>query len=421
MRRNETKQEQQNSSLEGTRRQRLYPNTRLPRWCSGQGARLVNRRAWVQSQPRHYFALQTNPGEQFFMFTSLAAWLFSKAGLSMEAPQESDDPNSLIATILDLTRQLNIPVDFPPNKLKQGYGPHVIYILDAVADKAIDSRLSFLLRPQPPKEVTTEEVIVEDDSELLLEKIEEEMIAEISSEDEDALMNIEDLHRMNNISFQDSSSKPDHVLESNVDETEWRLEVERVLPLLRVTLKSDTRDWRSHLDQIRSHKQKMEDTMKSAQTHLEKLSADMSTSLDKIAMREKMLNTQLTGQLAKFRTAQDELRHATERYYVNGEKSLWNKNQGNQTLCIFPLFQNIPVGQKVCHVTYFLLVRCYLSAIHSCIVFTAPLINIKKAIAVLKSELKSVNIQIGVADHTLLQARLRDKNSVQNNAKIPAH
>ena len=24
---------------------------------------------------RHYFVLQTNPGEQFFMFTSLAAWL----------------------------------------------------------------------------------------------------------------------------------------------------------------------------------------------------------------------------------------------------------------------------------------------------------------------------------------------------------
>ena len=24
---------------------------------------------------RHYFVLQTNPGEQFFMFSSLAAWL----------------------------------------------------------------------------------------------------------------------------------------------------------------------------------------------------------------------------------------------------------------------------------------------------------------------------------------------------------
>ena len=28
---------------------------------------------------RHYFVLQTNPGEQFFLFTSLAAWLVSIA------------------------------------------------------------------------------------------------------------------------------------------------------------------------------------------------------------------------------------------------------------------------------------------------------------------------------------------------------
>ncbi|KAL1463682.1 hypothetical protein WDU94_015415 [Cyamophila willieti] len=188
---------------------------------------------------RHYFALQTNPGEQFFMFTSLAAWLFSRAGLSMESPQESDDPNSLIATILDLTRQLNIPVDFPPNKLKPGFGQQVIYILDAVAEQALKQSKFHFKRPVPPKEVNTEEVIVEDDSELLLERIEEEMVAEISSEDEDALMNIEDLHRMNNLTFQNSSSKPDHILESNVDEEEWRLEVERVLPSLRVTLKSD--------------------------------------------------------------------------------------------------------------------------------------------------------------------------------------
>ena len=29
---------------------------------------------------RHYFVLQTNPGEQFFMFSSLAAWLIRKLG-----------------------------------------------------------------------------------------------------------------------------------------------------------------------------------------------------------------------------------------------------------------------------------------------------------------------------------------------------
>ena len=29
---------------------------------------------------RHYFVLQTNPGEQFYLFTSLAGWLIRKSG-----------------------------------------------------------------------------------------------------------------------------------------------------------------------------------------------------------------------------------------------------------------------------------------------------------------------------------------------------
>lgn len=55
---------------------------------------------------RHYFALQTNPGEQFYLFTSLAAWLIRKTGRPFEQPQEYDDPNSTISSILDSLRQL---------------------------------------------------------------------------------------------------------------------------------------------------------------------------------------------------------------------------------------------------------------------------------------------------------------------------
>ena len=37
---------------------------------------------------RHYFALATNPGEQFYAFTSIAAWLLQMAGKHFEQPQE---------------------------------------------------------------------------------------------------------------------------------------------------------------------------------------------------------------------------------------------------------------------------------------------------------------------------------------------
>ena len=37
---------------------------------------------------RHYFALATNPGEQFNYFVCLAAWLLRSCGRKMDQPQE---------------------------------------------------------------------------------------------------------------------------------------------------------------------------------------------------------------------------------------------------------------------------------------------------------------------------------------------
>jgi hypothetical protein len=53
---------------------------------------------------RHYFALQTNTGEQFYAFTSLCAWLIRKTGKRFEQHQEFDDPNATISKILDSLR-----------------------------------------------------------------------------------------------------------------------------------------------------------------------------------------------------------------------------------------------------------------------------------------------------------------------------
>ncbi|VDO70489.1 unnamed protein product [Haemonchus placei] len=54
---------------------------------------------------RYYFVQSKNVGEQFFMFTSLAAWLIRKSGNeSYEMPQEFDDPNATIAGIMGYLR-----------------------------------------------------------------------------------------------------------------------------------------------------------------------------------------------------------------------------------------------------------------------------------------------------------------------------
>ena len=37
---------------------------------------------------RHYFAISSNSGEQFFSFITLSAWLIQQAGVNFERPQE---------------------------------------------------------------------------------------------------------------------------------------------------------------------------------------------------------------------------------------------------------------------------------------------------------------------------------------------
>lgn len=46
-----------------------------------------------------------NPGEQFYMFSSIAAWLICKSGRQFEKPQEFDDPNATISRILEVVRE----------------------------------------------------------------------------------------------------------------------------------------------------------------------------------------------------------------------------------------------------------------------------------------------------------------------------
>ena len=57
-----------------------------------------------------------------------------------------------------------------------------------------------------------------------------------------------------------------HVMQ--VDPAEWRLEVERVAPRLKITVASNARDWRSHLDDAHKHSAELSSLWPQAQTAL---------------------------------------------------------------------------------------------------------------------------------------------------------
>ncbi|XP_063236014.1 intraflagellar transport protein 57 homolog [Bacillus rossius redtenbacheri] len=357
----------------------------------------------MKSPSRHYFAVQTNPGEQFFLFTSLAAWLVRKTGDSFEQPQEFDDPNSTIAGLLDSVRKTGTALNFPPSKLKQGCGEHAVSVLNCLADAALKATHFVWQKPEPPPDLAQDEDdAADDEAELILEKVEEEMAAEFSEEEEEVLLRVEDLGHFGS---QDAEGrKPDDVLVSTTDGEEWRLELERVLPQLKVTVTAGARDWRARLEQMQQHRASIEDSLAATQGQLDRLHADITHTLDKVGSREKYLNSRLETQLAQYRTLQDELARLTEQYRdVSG-----GVTERSRTLA--------QVSEEL------EAVKRDMEERGSSMNDRTPLVNIKKAVSGIRLEITSMNVHVGVLEHSLLQSKLRDKSLLQQdlNTSMPA-
>lgn len=355
----------------------------------------------MKSMSRHYFAIATNPGEQFFMFTSLAAWLLRSAGRNFEQPQEYDDPNATISSIIAEVKKFNYSVDFPPSKLKQGCGEHCLYILDRLADEALKYTNFRWGRPEYPEEELEEENIVEDDAELTLNKVEDNVFGvhgdDEEFEDDEPMMDLEGLRKLN-LKTNEETSKPEEIMESTTDAADWKLEVERVLPQLKVTIRTDNKDWRVHVEQMHQHKDGIETSLTETKSYLDKLHDEITRTLEKINSREKYINNQLEHLLVEFRGAQDSLAETKERY---------RQASGGVTERSRLLAEVTEELEKV---------KMEMEDRGSSMTDGAPLVKIKQSITQLKKEITQMDIRQGVVEHILLQAKLKDKTSQNKQA-----
>ncbi|KAJ8337304.1 hypothetical protein SKAU_G00385240 [Synaphobranchus kaupii] len=352
----------------------------------------------MKALSRHYFAssayMSSNPGEQFYMFTILASWLINEAGRPFEQPQEYDDPNATVANILVELRAFGGQVDFPPSKLKAGSGEHVCYVLDRLAEEALKKKCFTWKKPCYPTEELEEESVLEDDAELTLSKVEEEMIEEPDDFEEDDLIDLDALKARTNLNDINASSKPEDILESNTDAAEWNLEVERVLPHLKVTIRTDNKDWRIHVDQMHQHKEGIESSLKEAKGYLNKLQEEISKTLEKVGSREKYINNQLENQIQEFRSAQSKLSEAKERY---------KEGSGGVTDRTRVLSEISEELEKV---------KQEMEEKGSSMTDGAPVVKIKQSLTKLKQEIVQMDIRMGVVEHTLLQAKLKEKSNM---------
>jgi Intra-flagellar transport protein 57. len=100
----------------------------------------------------------------------------------------------------------------------------------------------------------------------------------------------------------------------NIDEDQWRLEVERVQPRLKVTVRNDARDWRSNLEQIKQYRNAITGNLEGTKVQLEKIQKDVAFTMEKIGNRERYLNRELGTILDEYRGLQDQLSKVKEEY-----------------------------------------------------------------------------------------------------------
>eukprot|EP00828_Plagiopyla_frontata_P019521 TRINITY_DN2495_c0_g1_i5.p3 TRINITY_DN2495_c0_g1~~TRINITY_DN2495_c0_g1_i5.p3 ORF type:complete len:106 (-),score=24.95 TRINITY_DN2495_c0_g1_i5:550-867(-) len=77
------------------------------------------------------------------------------------------------------------------------------------------------------------------------------------------------------------------ILESKIDEKEWFKECERVGKFLTIQMKTDTREWRSRIEQTKKYNLEMQKLIPNARIMLEKKSDDLGKILERISKREK--------------------------------------------------------------------------------------------------------------------------------------
>ncbi|XP_049599317.1 intraflagellar transport protein 57 homolog [Syngnathus scovelli] len=282
----------------------------------------------MRNLSRHYFVsspyVESNPGEQFYMFGIIAAWLINAAGRPFHERADYGEPGAAVADILAELRALGVRVDFPPSKLLSGSGEQVCFVLDRLAEEALKKRGFSFGSPEYPAEGSAGEAAAAEDARVnVVEEEEEEeeqgewrREEEAAADDEDEEQT-PDLEALKLRSARPRAKVPcvnTEILQSMVDAAEWYLEVERALPRLKVTVKNDNKDWRIHVEQMHRHRDGISSSFREAEGYLEKLREDIGKTLEKVCSREKYVNNQLEHLIQDYRQAQAQLGRAKEQY-----------------------------------------------------------------------------------------------------------
>ncbi|KAI9096916.1 intra-flagellar transport protein 57 [Phlyctochytrium arcticum] len=344
----------------------------------------------INALHRFYFvSAASNSNEQFYHFASLFTWLVKKNGETFEAPGQFDDPNATATNIATKLKEMDIPFDHGIAKLKQGYGDAILGALQALVDRAL-VKSGFVFQPPIHKvDEYAEEAEVDADAEVTAETIEEDVPA-LDDEDEIYVHTAGRQEKTEQIALtiKDQSPKP------KVDPADWKLEVERVTPMLRVQIPDDNKDWRIHVVSMKHHQNTITGSLSETENQLNKLHNDIEKTLEKITSREKYINSQFETQTEEHRVLQDQISVLKQKYGVASTNVTELTNQLSS------------ISEELDGV------KTQMDDIGSGMTDSKPLVNIKQGVVKLKAEIKQMDLRLGVIQQTLLHAKLKTKGPI---------
>ncbi|KAK6729140.1 hypothetical protein RB195_006281 [Necator americanus] len=253
----------------------------------------------------------------------------------------------------------DINADFSANKLKSGAGDAVLHVLDCLADAAL-IHTNFKWEKMIPPEKEDDDVAVDQE------------------EDDD----------------QSSEDVPKQaVLHSNTDVIAWREEVERVTPLLKITIRQDAKDWRMHLEQMATLQQNLTDLIDELTPKLDSVANEVEKSLERIESRERTLNQQLGMWLSRYKESQDARAEVRERYKAA------SGGVAERTTTLQKISEDIDQ------------IKMQIEEQGAKTSDGAPMMKVKQALLKIEEDIQRMNVQIGVLEQSLLQAQLKERVS----------
>ncbi|KAF4753165.1 Intraflagellar transport protein 57, partial [Perkinsus olseni] len=207
--------------------------------------------------PIYFCGPAGNAALQFAYFTRLVAWLLSLLK-KRAAWDEYDDPHTVCTNILVALKDAGLPADFPPQRLKTGYG-------NTAAMAKPD--FSVLDQGQPRTDFENS----------MGDELEEEVEDAVSDGEDDAeYFGAAAAGPSRGESFSNGLLEEKQIVRSTVKPEDWRVECERVSHRLRkIGPGLVDREWRSHLMQTQHQ-------FPTVKAQLTKLSAELDKSLREI-------------------------------------------------------------------------------------------------------------------------------------------